>query len=99
MWSEGSLGRCITISRSSNRTEGSLRLVRVRLEHSGLEVNGQSGGVVRSGQVVQRRLPLGLLRHHPGVLLDGQHVALVADGVHRVLVRVRRLEEPALQHT
>ena len=64
-------------------------------------MDGESRGVVGSGQVVESshpgRLRLGLRGQLARVLLDREHLALVADRVHRVLVRVRRLEQPSLQ--
>ena len=66
-----------------------------------MEVDSESSRIVGASEVVKRpdlapRLVLRLGGQHPRVLLDRQHLALVADCVHRVLVRVRRLEEPAL---
>ena len=58
----------------------------------------ESSRVVRASEVVKSPCLLLGVGLEPGVLLDGQDLALVADCVHRVLVRVRRLEEPALQH-
>ena len=76
--------------------------VGVWLKDSGLEVNGESCGIVGSCQVVESSHPgclrLGLGGQEAGVLLDRQHLALVADCVHRVLVRVRRLEQPSLKY-
>ena len=72
--------------------------VRVRLQNPGLEVHCESSGVVWASEVVKSPCLLLGVGLEPGVLLDGQDLALVADCVHRVLVRVRRLEEPALQH-
>ena len=72
-------------------------LVRVcGLKHAGLEVDGEAGWVVGAGQVVQRARFV-LRRAQSGELLDGQHLALVGDGVHRVFVRVRGLEQPSLE--
>ena len=77
--------------------------VRVGLEDSRLEVDGESSRIVGAGEVVKcpnfapSCLVLGLGGEHSRVLLDRQHLALVADCVHRVLVRVRGLEQPALK--
>ena len=76
--------------------------VRVGLEDSRLEVDGESSRIVGAGEVVKRpnlapRLVLRLGGEHSRVFLDRQHLALVADCVHRVLVRVRGLEQPALK--
>ena len=59
-----------------------------------MEVDSESSRIVGAGEVVKRpnlapRLVLRLGGQHPRVLLDRQHLALVADRVHRVLVRVR----------
>ena len=67
--------------------------VRVGLEDSRLEVDGESSRIVGAGEVVKRpnlapRLVLGLGGEDPRVFLDRQHLALVADCVHRVLVCV-----------
>ena len=70
------------------------------MQDARLEVDGEACRVVGAGEVVERPHPsclrLGLGGEEAGVLLDRQHLALVADRVHRVLVRVRRLEQPAL---
>ena len=77
--------------------------VRVGLEDARLEVDGESSRIVGAGEVVKSPnlapscLVLGLGGEHARVFLDRQHLALVADCVHRVLVCVRRLEEPALK--
>ena len=71
--------------------------VRIRgLEDPGLEVDREAGGVIAAGQVVHGVL-LDALLVEPLELLDRHHLALVADRVHGVLVRVRRLEQPALE--
>ena len=67
-----------------------------------MEVDSESSRIVGAGEVVKRpdlapRLVLRLGGQHARVFLDRQHLALVADRVHRVLVRVRRLEQPSLQ--
>ena len=78
--------------------------VRVGLEDSRLEVDSESSRIVGAGEVVKCSnlapscLVLGLGGEHARVFLDRQHLALVADCVHRVLVRVRRLEQPALKY-
>ena len=56
----------------------------------------ETGRVVAPGQIVHRVL-LDVLLVDPLELLDGHHLALVADRVDRVLVSVRRLEQPALE--
>ena len=67
-------------------------------------MDGESSRIVGAGEVVKRPnlapscLVLRLSGEHPRVLLDRQHLALVADCVHRVLVRVWRLEQPALKY-
>ena len=78
--------------------------VRVGLEDARLEVDGESSRIVGAGEVVKRPnlvapscLVLRLGGEQARVLLDRQHLALVADCVHRVLVRVRGLEQPALK--
>ena len=76
--------------------------VRVGLEDARLEVDSESSRIVGAGEVVKSpnlapRLVLRLGGEDPRVLLDRQHLALVADCVHRVLVRVRGLEQPALK--
>ena len=76
--------------------------VRVGLEDARLEVDSESSRIVGAGEVVKRpnlapRFVLRLGGEHTRVFLDRQHLALVADRVHRVLVRVRRLEQPALK--
>ena len=69
--------------------------VRVGLEDARLEVDSESSRIVGAGEVVKRpdlvapRLVLRLGGEHPRVFLDRQHLALVADCVHRVLVSVR----------
>ena len=65
-------------------------------------MDSESSRIVGAGEVVESpdlapRLVLRLGGEHPRVFLDRQHLALVADRVHRVLVRVRRLEQPALR--
>ena len=67
-------------------------------------MDGESSRIVGAGEVVKRPnlvapscLVLRLSGEHPRVFLDRQHLALVADRVHRVLVCVRRLEQPALK--
>ena len=60
-------------------------------------MDGEAGGVVGSGKVVVGVGLLLLLPEDPGELLDREDLALVGDGVDRVLVRVRRLEQSALQ--
>ena len=64
-------------------------------------MDGESRRVVGSGQVVECSHPgclrLGLGGEEARVFLDREHLALVTDRVHRVLVRVRRLEQPSLQ--
>ena len=66
-------------------------------------MDGESSRIVGAGEVVKRPdlapscLVLRLSGEDSRVLLDRQHLALVADRVHRVLVSVRRLEEPALK--
>ena len=60
-------------------------------------MDGEPSGVVRAGQVVARVGLLLLRADHSAELLDGQHLALVGDRVHGVLVRVRGLEQPALK--
>ena len=80
--------------------EDSVRVVIISpgcLQNSGLEVNGEARWVVGPGQVVARVGLLLLSPAHPAELLDGQHLALVGDRVHRVLVRVRGLEQAALE--
>ena len=77
--------------------------VRVGLEDSRLEVDSESSRIVGAGEVVKRPnlapscLVLRLGGEDARVFLDRQHLALVADCVHRVLVSVRRLEQPALK--
>ena len=61
-------------------------------------MDGEPSGVVRAGQVVARVGLLLLRADHSAELLDGQHLALVRDRVDGVLVRVRGLEQAALQH-
>ena len=68
--------------------------VRVGLEDARLEVDGESSRIVGAGEIVKRpdlvaRLVLRLSGEHARVFLDRQHLALVADCVHRVLVCVR----------
>ena len=57
----------------------------------------ETSGVVGACQVITRVGLLLLRAEHPAELLDGQHLALVGDRVHGVLVRVRGLEQPALK--
>ena len=56
----------------------------------------ETSRVVAAGQIVDGVL-LDVLLVDPLELLDGHHLALVADGVHGVLIRVWRLEQAALQ--
>ena len=51
------------------------------LEHSWLEVDRETGGVIAAGQVVHGVL-LDALLVQPLILLDRHHLALVADCVH-----------------
>ena len=66
-------------------------------------MDSESSRIVGAGEVIKRpdlvapRLVLRLGGEDARVFLDRQHLALVADCVHRVLVSVRRLEEPALK--
>ena len=84
----------ITRLKSSLQRNCSSFRVRVGLEDSRLEVDSESSRIVGAGEVVKRpnlvaRLVLRLGGEDSRVFLDRQHLALVADCVHRVLVSVR----------
>ena len=59
-------------------------------------MNRETGRVVAAGQIVDGVL-LDVLLVDPLELLDWHHLALVADGMDRVLICVWRLEQAALQ--
>ena len=64
------------------------------------QLHGPNGRVVVAGEIVGvdiERLPLASGVGAPSVVfLEGQHVALVADGLHVVFVAVGRLEQRTL---
>lgn len=71
--------------------------------YSGLHPDGVRGGVVVAGQVVDvvvvvdGGVALRVVPQPVRVLAQRQHLALVRDGLHVVLIDVRRLEQGSLE--